>query len=221
MKKGGGRVDVIFEDAELVVCVKPQGILSAADASGKPSVAKLLAPREVWPVHRLDREAGGLMVFAKTAQTAAALSAVVQSGEFEKEYLAVCEGTPPQAGQWSDLLYHDRLKNKTYVVTRCRNGVKEARLAFARLGQLPDGNCAVAVRLYTGRTHQIRVQFASRGFPLRGDRKYGAKSGGTLTLYSRRLSFPHEGKRLSFTLPDSFLPPELQDFACKTVAGAL
>ena len=88
MKKGGGRVDVIFEDAELVVCVKPQGILSAADASGKPSVAKLLAPREVWPVHRLDREAGGLMVFAKTAQTAAALSAAVQSGEFEKEYLA-------------------------------------------------------------------------------------------------------------------------------------
>lgn len=214
-------MDVIFEDVQLVVCVKPQGIRSAADASGKPSMADLLAPRSVWPVHRLDREASGLMVFAKTAQCAAALSAAMQAGAFEKEYLAVCEGTPPQASQWSDLLYHDRRKNKTYVVARRRAGVKEARLAFCTLGRLPEGTTPVAVRLYTGRTHQIRVQFASRGFPLCGDRKYGARSSGALALYSYRISFPHEGKRLSFTLPAGFLPPALQDFACKTGHFAL
>ena len=214
-------MDVIFEDAQLVVCVKPQGIRSAADASGKSSMADLLAPRSVWPVHRLDREASGLMVFAKTAQCAAALSAAMQAGAFEKEYLAVCEGTPPQASQWSDLLYHDRRKNKTYVVARRRAGVKEARLAFCTLGRLPEGTTPVAVRLYTGRTHQIRVQFASRGFPLCGDRKYGARSSGALALYSYRISFPHEGKRLSFTLPQDFLPPALQDFACKTGHFAL
>ena len=113
-------------------------------------MADLLAPRSVWPVHRLDREAGGLMVFAKTARCAAALSAAMQAGAFEKEYLAVCEGAPPQEGQWSDLLYHDRGKNKTYVVARRRAGVKEARLAFCTLGRLPEGTTPVAVRLYTG-----------------------------------------------------------------------
>lgn len=208
--------DILYEDERIVVCVKPQGILSAADASGKPSMAQLLAPRSIWPVHRLDREAGGLMVFAGTPQSAADLSAAIQSGKFEKEYLALCEGFPPEAGEWDDLLYHDRQKNKTYVVARRRAGVKQARLAFCRLGELPENSGAVRVRLYTGRTHQIRVQFASRGFPLCGDRKYGAKTGGKLMLYSWRLSFPCAGKRLSFTLPDCFLPPALRDFACKT-----
>ncbi len=95
-------MQIVFENADFVVCVKPQGVLSAADASGKPSMASLLAPRTVWPVHRLDREAGGLMVFAKSAQCAAKLSATVQSGAFYKEYLAVCEGMLPREGTWED-----------------------------------------------------------------------------------------------------------------------
>ena len=203
---------ILYEDAQILVCVKPRGILSAPDASGKPSMAELLAPRTVYPVHRLDREAGGLMVFAKTVQSAAALSAEIQAGTFQKEYLAFCEGRPPQEGIWEDLLYHDRGKNKTYVVKRRRAGVKDARLSFRLLHSFEDGRSLTAIRLFTGRTHQIRVQFASRGFPLCGDRKYGAKSRGKLALFSWKLSFPYQGQELSFCLPAAQLPPEAAAF---------
>ena len=203
---------ILYEDAQILVCVKPQGILSAPDASGKPSMAELLAPRTVYPVHRLDREAGGLMVFAKTVQSAAALSAEIQAGTFQKEYLAFCEGRPPQEGTWEDLLYHDRGKNKTYIVKRRRAGVKDARLSFRLLYSFEDRCSLSAIRLFTGRTHQIRVQFASRGFPLCGDRKYGAKSRGKLALFSWKLTFPYQGQELSFCLPAAQLPPEAAAF---------
>ena len=203
---------ILYEDAQILDCVKPQGILSAPDASGKPSMAELLAPRTVYPVHRLDREAGGLMVFAKTVQSAAALSAEIQAGTFQKEYLAFCEGRPPQEGIWEDLLYHDRGKNKTYIVKRRRAGVKDARLSFRLLYSFEDRCSLSAIRLFTGRTHQIRVQFASRGFPLCGDRKYGAKSRGKLALFSWKLTFPYQGQELSFCLPAAQLPPEAAAF---------
>ena len=203
---------ILYEDAQILVCVKPRGILSAPDASGKPSMAELLAPRTVYPVHRLDREAGGLMVFAKTVQSAAALSAEIQAGTFQKEYLAFCEGRPPQEGTWEDLLYHDRGKNKTYIVKRRRAGVKDARLSFRLLYSFEDRCSLSAIRLFTGRTHQIRVQFASRGFPLCGDRKYGAKSRGKLALFSWKLTFPYQGQELSFCLPAAQLPPEAAAF---------
>lgn len=203
---GSPTVTILFEDDLLLVCVKPRGVLSAADASGKRSMADLLIPRTTFPVHRLDREATGLMVFAKDAKTAAFLSAAMGS-TFEKEYLALCEGCPPALqGELQDLLYHDRGKNKTYVVKRKRAGVKEARLAYTAE---PLGETAcLHIRLFTGRTHQIRIQFASRGCPLLGDRKYGASASGPLALYAYRLTFPHpSGKRLCFTLPEEFLPP--------------
>lgn len=196
---------ILYEDDRLLVCVKPRGVRSAADASGKCSMAQLLSPRTVFPVHRLDMDATGLMVFARDAKTAAFLSAAMENG-FEKEYLALCEGCPePRSGQMNDLLYHDRIKNHTYVVARQRNGVRQARLSYC---VEEAGDCSrVRVRLFTGRTHQIRVQFASRGCPLLGDKKYGAKTGGPLQLYSFRLSFPHpDGSRRSFVLPEEFLP---------------
>ena len=193
----------LFEDEALLVCVKPRGVLSARDASGKKNMNDFLAPREVYPVHRLDREATGLMVFAKTKEAAAFLSGRMGQS-FEKEYLALCEGDPPERGEFFDLLYHDRGKNKTYVVKRKRAGVKEARLSYEVLSR-QENSTLVKVRLYTGRTHQIRVQFASRGYPLLGDKKYGAKTGGELQLCSYRLSFPHpDGRILSFTLPEEF-----------------
>lgn len=195
-------IKILHEDEQLLVCIKPRGVLSAQDASGKQNIQALLAPRETFPVHRLDREACGLMVFAKTREAATFLSAQMGT-DFEKEYLAVCEGEPPEAGEWSDLLYHDRGKNKTYTVKRKRAGVREAKLSYV-VTERNNGRSLLKIHLYTGRTHQIRVQFASRGFPLVGDRKYGAKSGGALQLCSARLSFPHpRGGRLSFTLEDA------------------
>jgi len=201
---------ILYEDEQLLVCVKPSGVLSAKDASGQENLCDLLAPRQVFPVHRLDREVSGLMVFAKTKAAAAFLSRAMQE-DFEKEYLTLCEGCPqPAEGLWTDLLYHDRVKNKTYVVKRERKGVKEARLEYTvlRAGK----RSLVRVRLLTGRTHQIRVQFASRGCPLMGDRRYGAASDGAMGLCCYALSFPHpQGQRLSFTLPDACLPKEFSE----------
>ena len=201
---------VFYEDEQLLVCHKPAGVLSAKDASGKSAMSDLLAPRRVYPVQRLDREVSGLMVFAKTPEAAAFLSARMQDG-FSKEYLAVCEQTPPEdEAELADLLFHDRAKNKTYVVKRKRAGVKEAKLFYRVEARAADGRALLRIRLYTGRTHQIRVQLASRGCPLCGDKKYGAKSGGVLALCSWRLSFPHpNGQQLCFTLPESLLPSEI------------
>lgn len=201
---------VFYEDEQLLVCHKPAGVLSAKDASGKPAMSDLLAPRTVYPVHRLDREVSGLMVFAKTPEAAAFLSARMQDG-FSKEYLAVCETAPQEnEAELTDLLFHDRAKNKTYVVKRKRSGVKEAKLSYRVETRAEDGRTLLRIRLYTGRTHQIRVQLASRGCPLCGDKKYGAKSGGALALCSWRLSFPHpNGQQLCFTLPESLLPSEI------------
>ncbi len=197
---------ILYEDAALLVCIKPAGVRAARDASGKRSMHDLLAPRQIYPVHRLDLEVSGLMVFAKTAAAAAFLSAALAE-DFKKEYLALCESCPePPQGELHDLLFHDRNRNKTYVVQRQRNGVKAARLAYRLCERRPDGNALVWIQLYTGRTHQIRVQFASRGWPLRGDRKYGARQTGPLGLLCWRLSFPHpDGRMLSFTHPGPLL----------------
>lgn len=204
---------IFYEDEALLVCCKPAGVLSWADASGKLSMAELLKPRQIFPVHRLDREVSGLMVFAKDSRTAAFLSAAIGK-DFEKEYLALCEKTPePAEGELYDLLFHDRGRNKTYVVKRKRNGVKEARLAYRVVAGQPEGQALVRVRLFTGRTHQIRVQLASRGWPLAGDRKYGAQTGGKPALCACRLTFPHpDGRRLSFSLPRHLIPQELEVF---------
>ena len=194
---------ILYEDDALLVCIKPRRLLSAKDASGSPAVTDELRSG-LFPVHRLDREATGLMVFAKTAESAAFLSDAMGKTVC-KEYLALCEGQPAPSGELTDLLYHDRFKNKTYVVRRKRSGVREARLSYE---VLRGGETSLLhVLLHTGRTHQIRVQFASRGYPLCGDRKYGAKTGGELQLYAWRLTFPHpDGRTLTYTLPDEFCP---------------
>ena len=163
---------------------------------------------EIYCVHRLDRETAGLMVYAKTKRAAAALSAAISARELKKEYRAVVQGEPPENGELCDLLYRDAGKNKSYVVKRLRRGVREARLRYETLGRC-EGLSLLLVRLDTGRSHQIRVQFASRGFPLVGDTKYGsAHREAKLALFASALAFPHpitgEAMRFEAEPPESW-----------------
>lgn len=185
---------LLYTDDDIAVCVKPTGIDSEHEL---PLRLRETLGGEIFTVHRLDKNVGGVMVYARTKASAAALSTAIQNGSMIKEYTALVHGTPPESGDWTDLLFKDSSKNKVFVVRRERRGVKQARLEYVRLR---DGNISsVHIRLHTGRSHQIRVQFASRGFPLVGDRKYGARDGETLPrLFSSRLTFPHHGQTVVF-----------------------
>lgn len=195
-------IDILYKDQSIVVCVKSPGELSQA---GKPGERSLLTELEgqfgvpVYPVHRLDRETGGVMVYARTKEAAARLSNAVARRELEKEYVCIVRGAPQESeGEYRDLLLHDQQRNKTFVVDRMRGGVKEAILNYRVLQQREDTSL-VRVKLQTGRTHQIRVQFSSRKMPLVGDGKYGGGRG-ELALWSCRLAFDHPdtGERLRF-----------------------
>ena len=186
---------VLYSDKDIVVCIKPVGVDSEQE------LPQLLGG-QIYPIHRLDKNVGGVMVYAKTKQAAAALSKAIQEGTMVKEYVAMVHGTPPSSGDWTDLLWKDSAKNKVFVVKRERKGVKKARLEFQRLTE--GERSLVHIRLYTGRSHQIRVQFSSRGFPLVGDHKYGSHDAATAPmLFSCRLSFPYGKELRSFeAMPD-------------------
>ena len=188
-------MEILYSDPEIVVCVKPVGMDSEHE------VPQALGG-EIYPIHRLDKNVGGVMVYAKKKASAAALSKAVQEGTMVKEYVAMVHGTPPEEGDWEDLLWKDSAKNKVFVVKRERRGVKKARLEYKRLTE--GEHSLVRIRLHTGRSHQIRVQFSSRGFPLVGDHKYGSRDEKTEPmLFSCCLSFPYKGRTLRFEkLPD-------------------
>ncbi len=187
-------MEILYSDAHIAVCVKPVGLNSEADV---PAALKEMLGGDFFTVHRLDQNVGGVMVYARSKVAAAELSRAIQSGEFEKEYLAMVHGTPPDYGLLEDLLWKDSSKNKVFVVKRERKGVKKAVLEYKTLRQ--GEHSLVHIRLHTGRSHQIRVQFASRGFPLLGDHKYGARDGFTAPfLFSCKLTFPLKGKTLTF-----------------------
>ncbi len=194
---------ILYQDSAVVVCIKPPEIDSQ---EGMPALLSEKVGALPRCVHRLDRGVGGVMVYALSPAAAAALSRAIEAGSMEKTYLAVCAGCPPPEGELRDLLYHDSGKNKSFVVKRLRRGVREAVLRYKVL-DAREGCSLIAVRLLTGRTHQIRVQFASRGMPLLGDRKYGGgHSAGGVALWSHALSFPRPdgGGTLRFSAP----PPE-------------
>lgn len=207
-------IDILYEDRDILVCIKPAGTLSEANEDIH-SLPKMIekectdkgSPVSIFAVHRLDREVSGVMVFAKNSKSAAALSALVSERRFHKEYLAVLEGRPEKdADTLTDLLFRDSRKNKTYTVDRKRAGVKEASLEYTALDS-HDDTTLVKIILHTGRTHQIRVQFASRGHSVLGDRKYGSKTKSSgIALCSHKIEFTHpsSGKPVSF----SYLPTD-------------
>ena len=192
-------VKIIYCDEDVCVCDKPRGFLS--EGEGDRCVPDVLSRTfvergegsDVFVVHRLDRETEGLTVYARSSRSAASLSAQIADGRMEKEYIAELCGAPEaEQGTLRDMLFYDRKRGKSYVVDRQRRGVREGVLEYRVIERL-GSYTRVRVKLLTGRTHQIRVQFASRGMPLRADRRYGApaESGRELALRACYLKFVH------------------------------
>ena len=196
-------MDILYSDKQIIVCIKPVGMDSEMEV---PAALKEQLGGEIFPIHRLDKNVGGVMVYTRTKQAAASLSKAVQEGTMVKEYVAMVHGTPPESGDWEDLLWKDSKKNKVFVVKRQRGGVKKARLEYKRLSS--GETSLVRIRLHTGRSHQIRVQFSSRGFPLVGDHKYGSRDEKTAPmLFSCRITFPYRGETKQFeALPEWHTP---------------
>lgn len=202
-------MQILYQDRRVLVAVKPAGVLSTDEAGGMPSLLRqaLGDPHAcVRTVHRLDQVTGGVMVFARSRMAASILSQQLRTHGFQKEYLAIVHGCLDATNATlTDLLLRHREEQKTYVVSQPEKGAQEAVLSYFLVAS-HHGLSLVRIRLATGRTHQIRVQFAHRGHPLLGDRKYGdpAEDCGT-ALWAYRLQFTHPqtGQPMTF----SQLPP--------------
>ena len=206
-------MDILYVDDAVVVCIKPARVLSTDEPGGLPELVRLALGNpeaDIRTVHRLDRVVSGVMVLARSAAAASELSRQVRENEFQKEYLAVLHGAPEKPnGTLTDLLYRDKARRMTMVSAEPGKGVQEAVLDYQLLGKNDDLS-QVSIRLHTGRTHQIRVQFASRGLPLVGERKYAVlEDPCELALWSCRLSFTHPatGKRMDFSLEPPLVYP--------------
>ena len=188
-------IEILFEDGDILVINKPVGILSEDSQKGEKGIITYLQNenrKALHLLHRLDREVGGVMVFAKNKKSASILSTDIANGKFYKSYLAVTDGIPESdEGVYKDLLFKDSKKNRSFVVHRMRKGVREASLEYVVLKK-SEKNALVRVLLHTGRTHQIRVQFSSRKTPLTGDGRYGSKVRDcNISLYSHKIAFNH------------------------------
>ena len=199
-------IELLYKDLDIIVCVKPEGLLSTKDSSNKANMEDVLKEEnnlsEIYPIHRLDREVEGVMVYALNKSAAANLSKDVANHlRFAKKYLAVVNGCPENdSGILEDLLFKDSSKNKSYVVKRERKGVKKAKLEYELLAT-DNSKSLLRIKLFTGRTHQIRVQLSSRNMSIFGDKKYGGKPYQKLALFCESLSFihPKTGEELTFT----------------------
>ena len=201
-------LDILYCDDDIVVCVKPPRVLSTDEPGGLPELLRnQLGTEDFRTVHRLDRVVSGLMVVARNAKAASDISRQIREDAFEKEYLAVIHGAPAQeSGRLEDLLLRDKARKMTLVTKEMAKGVQPAALRY-RVISCQNGMSRVRIQLETGRTHQIRVQFASRNLPLVGERKYAVLDDPCeIALWSFRLSFTHPttGEKMEFTKQ----PPE-------------
>lgn len=188
-------LEILYSDKDIVVCIKPARVLSTDEPGGLPGLVRTALGGEkedVRTVHRLDRVVSGVMVLARNAKAASELSRQIREDEFQKEYLAVVHGMPEKTeGTLTDLLYRDKARRMTMVVQEPAKGVQEAILDYRAVHHTED-ICRVAIHLRTGRTHQIRVQFASRGMPLVGERKYCTREDPCeIALWSHKIGFTH------------------------------
>ncbi len=187
-------VKILFEDEHIVVCEKEVGLISeeAKTDDSLPVMLKKQLNCDIYTLHRLDKPVGGAIIYAKTKTSAAKFSALISNNELEKSYLATTDGIPSEkSGELRDLLFKDSRKNKTFIVKRERKGVKEAVLKYEVVSE-NNKHALVKVFLETGRSHQIRVQFASRKTPLTGDGKYGSRDNRcSVALWSHSLCFIH------------------------------
>lgn len=207
---------IVYKDNDIIVCVKPQRMLSTDEPGGVPELVRAAlgnSEADVRTVHRLDRVVGGLMVLARSAAAASELSRQIREDLFEKEYLAVVHGRPQEDhGRFHDLLLRDKARKMTMVAREPGKGVQPASLRYRLLG-CHDGMSKVRIQLETGRTHQIRVQFASRGLPLVGERKYSTlEDDCEIALWSAKIGFAHPttGEKMEFELE----PPENFPWNC-------
>lgn len=201
--------DILYMDKDIIVCLKPPKVLSTDEPGGLPELLRREIGddgADIRTVHRLDRATSGLMLLARNPAAASELSRQIREEGIGKEYLAVVHGDCPDRGSMRDLMYRDKARKMSFVTDKPGKGVQEALLDYETLGQ-KEGLSLVAVRLHTGRTHQIRCQFASRDLPLVGERKYcQPRDDCPLALFSHRLSFIHpgSGEAMSFVKE----PPE-------------
>ncbi len=209
-------LEILYSDDDIAVVRKPAGVVcehTNANDGLVDLLCKMFPGEHFYVVHRLDRPTVGVMVYAKSSAVAADLSDAFANGRVKKEYFAVICGQPPEScGELFDLLYYDKRVGKSFPVRRQRKGVKDARLEYFLRScvDTDDGTLSLlTVRLYTGRTHQIRVQFASRRMPLYADRKYGGRGNGALGLFCAALEFDHPKSRKHIRFectPDDDMP---------------
>lgn len=209
-------MELLYKDNDIIVCVKPQRALSTDEPGGVPDLVRevLGDPKaDVRTVHRLDRVVGGLMVLARNAHAASELSRQIREEQFQKEYLAVVHGRPEyDIGKLYDLLARDKARKMTMVASEPGKGVQPASLGYCVLGYC-EKMSKVRIQLETGRTHQIRVQFASRGLPLVGERKYSTREDECeIALWSAKIGFAHPvtGEPMEFALE----PPDVFPWNC-------
>jgi len=200
-------IRILHHDKDIVVCIKPVGV-SSENTEAKDGLPDLLSEqlgeKYIATLHRLDVGVGGVMAYALNQKSAAFLSREISEGRFDKRYYARVYGCPEETeGVYEDLLFKDSKKNKSFVVKKERKGVKKAKLSY-KVIERKEKTSLVDILLFTGRSHQIRVQFSSRNMPLVGDGKYGAKDNEkNIALMCHGLEFRHpgSGEKTVFDLP--------------------
>lgn len=209
-------MELLYLDDDIIVCIKPARVLSTDEPGGLPDLIRdSLGDKsaDIRTVHRLDRVVSGVMVLARNGKAAAELSRQIRDGEFHKEYQAVLHGIPMESkGTLQDLLGRDKARKMTFVAQEMGKGIQEASLSYCVLNQ-NQAISRVQIQLHTGRTHQIRVQFASRGFPLVGERKYSTMEDPCeIALYSHSIGFchPSTGEWMTFTHEPPAVYPWIQ-----------